>query len=111
MKQVSIASLLLIAAFPVMAQQPFTIQGKLTAVKDAKIMLEYREGKKRVSDSAIIQNGKFSFKGTVANPVKASITVKALNDDGVFSLDKLFNRDDKEFYIEKGAITINGATA
>ncbi len=111
MKRAWAGALFIIACSTLHAQQPFTISGKLTDVKDAKIMLQYGSGKERKNDSVVIKNGKFSFKGTVTDPVKASITVKSLDDDGVFDMDKYFNRDTREFYIEGGKISINGATA
>lgn len=61
----------------VMAQQAFTVKGKVGNLNEpAKAYLSYRVGSNAVVDSAIIKNGKFEFKGTVEGPLSATVEVK-----------------------------------
>ncbi|RZK60497.1 MAG: AhpC/TSA family protein [Pedobacter sp.] len=60
-----------------MAQQPFTVKGKVGSLNEpAKAFLAYRVGTTSVTDSATLVNGAFEFKGTLAGPTSASIRVK-----------------------------------
>lgn len=49
--------------------QGFVIKGTVKNVKNAKLYLSYAENGKQIKDSTIIQEGKFIFKGKVAEPV------------------------------------------
>lgn len=61
----------------VMAQKPFTIQGKVGSLNaPAKAYLNYRDGTTAVADSAVLENGIFAFKGTVNGPIQATVRVK-----------------------------------
>ena len=92
----------------------FTIDGKLGNVgAPAKIYLSYQLGANSVIDSADIVNGVFSFKGSMLNPVNATLVVdyKGLGiekftqqySDGR-ALSK--NADNLNFFIDKGTLTI-----
>ncbi len=61
----------------VMAQKPFTVTGKVGSLNaPAKAYLAYRSGTTSITDSAVIVNGSFQFKGTIESPTSASIRVK-----------------------------------
>ncbi|NLR62457.1 AhpC/TSA family protein [Chitinophaga polysaccharea] len=108
MKRLLTGVIAVVAATQANAQEAYTIRGKLTAVKDAKIMLDYRIGKKHIIDSTEIRNGIFTLKGNVTQPMKASLTVKDLNDDGTMNLEKIWDRDTRDLYLENGQIIVEG---
>ncbi|GAB4035893.1 redoxin domain-containing protein [Spirosoma gilvum] len=57
----------------------YTVNGKLNGVKaPAKAYLRYRVGTMNKMDSVQIQNGQFSFKGTVEDPVSVGLFVDKL---------------------------------
>jgi len=59
-----------------MAQKPFTVQGKVGSLNaPAKAYLAYRDGSTAVKDSVELKNGVFEFKGTVSGPTLATVSV------------------------------------
>lgn len=113
---------LIVALLPIVAfaqtSDTFTINGKLGNVTSpAKAHLFYQLGANKVTDSADVVNGSFTFTGTIFNPVNATIVI---NYRGL-SLDKFLDvsykyadngnlvsktADDLDFFLEKGTITI-----
>ncbi|NSL90066.1 AhpC/TSA family protein [Chitinophaga sp. Mgbs1] len=90
-------------------QAPFTITGQLTALKqETKVMLSYRIGKMHISDSAVTRNGFFEIKGMIEGTVKANLKLKALDDDGTFTLAKMLMADEQTFFLEKGITKVTG---
>jgi len=92
----------------VMAQQAFTIQGKVGSLNaPAKAYLTYKEGATIFTDSAELKNGSFAFKGEVAGPVAASVRIKhdatPVNPDPK----KRTPNDVITVYLEKAAIKVN----
>lgn len=101
MKHYFIAALM---AFPAasFAQQAasYTIKGHISGVEEpAKVYLGYRSGKSYVRDSAEVKNGSFELKGTVAEPMSASLNLKTSTSEG---------RDYATVYLENATITITG---
>lgn len=87
----------------VTAQQKFSISGTVTGNAPTKYYLQYSNGTKRITDSAEVKNGKFSFTGTLLQPTP-----------GVFSaaLSNNLSGNKKEqayLFIEPVAMTINVA--
>ncbi|SDD42343.1 Peroxiredoxin [Dyadobacter soli] len=67
---------LIISSIPLfsMAQSAFTIQGKVSQLKNNdKIFLIYQVGDRHVTDSATVQNGGFQFKGKLDYPALAGL--------------------------------------
>ncbi|WDF68671.1 DUF4369 domain-containing protein [Sphingobacterium oryzagri] len=61
--------LLLIFPYAVLAQSPYTIQGKVDNVSNgAKIYLIYNRDAVSVTDSALVQSGNFTFSGEINTP-------------------------------------------
>lgn len=58
--------------------KPFTVTGNVTGIKDtiSKVYMIYRANDTNVRDSATIEGGKFSFRGTLADPVKVTMYVR-----------------------------------
>lgn len=100
-----IATLLPLAA---LAQTPqnFTINGKLTEVKQPlKAYLSYTSGGRTVIDSATLVEGSFQFTGSVKAPVSA-LMVLDHKGAGFKGFDK--QDDVLSFYLEKGNTYIAG---
>lgn len=92
----------------VMAQQAYTIKGKVGNLNEpAMAYLTYRVGATSVIDSATLKNGKFEFKGNVDGPLSATIKVK--HDAVPVDPKKKVPLDQLNIYLE--AATINIASA
>lgn len=94
----------LLVSVSLFAQKPnFIVSGKIGKVQaPAKMYLTYRNGFKNQTDSTILKNGSFQFKGTVAGPVQALLRLKyTANEDP-----KVSKPDFLQFYIEPGKINI-----
>jgi hypothetical protein len=74
----------------------FTINGKLGKIKSGIIFLNVYKGDKAITDSSIISDGNFKFKGFVTSPSFATLTIPAKQDD-YFS-----------FYVEPVLMSITG---
>ncbi|MCT1524140.1 TlpA disulfide reductase family protein [Sphingobacterium hotanense] len=71
-------ALLIAFALPVVgfAQQNYTIDGQIGKLnKPAKAYLRYKIEGKEIIDSTFVNNGKFSFKGTIPSPMEGAIRV------------------------------------
>lgn len=105
-KQLFSIILFLVICTTVHAQQNYSINGNVKGLKESsKLFLEYRNGSDRVKDSAIVKAGKFSFKGNVDHPVKATLSVSV---DGPMTFEKMMSQDKQEFYLEGGSVKIIG---
>lgn len=99
----TLLSALALLPFAAFAQKPFQIDGDVKGLKSGdKVFLSYRSNDGVIVDSANVTDGKFSFKGALASPVRADL-----------SLNKLFNPrtrgpvvDRLSFYIEPTAIKV-----
>lgn len=82
---------LLLLPMAVSAQKGYVISGTIQGLKEpAKVVMEYNRG--AFKDSTVIKNGKFEFKGSVAEPVLVFLTV---------------NRGDRTiFWLENSKITV-----
>lgn len=96
----------LLAALPfgALAQQQYTINGTVTKVKfPATVYVVYQEkGKMNFDSTMVAPNGKFTIKGTVANPMKAFVM---LGQNGE-KLNSKPNPDQVGIYLENGTIDI-----
>ncbi|MCK7557596.1 AhpC/TSA family protein [Chitinophaga sedimenti] len=97
MKTTAIGALLMVPA-ALCAQQPFTIKGKLEAIPSGKVYLSYAVNKKQQKDSAVITQGAFTLKGSVAEPISAYLMLAG-------------GRDMLTLYLEKGNIEVKGRDA
>lgn len=99
-KIISVLSLSLVIVQLASAQQKFSISGTVSGNAPAKYYLQYNNGQKYISDSAIVTNGRFSFAGMLPQPAL-----------GIFSatLTKNMSGDKKEqayLFLEPTAMTI-----
>jgi peroxiredoxin len=83
----------------------FTIEGKIGTINaPAKVYLTYRQSNGPITDSALVENGAFEFKGTVAEPVQGTIVLNYL---GSGTKGKRVHK--RTLYLEAATISINSA--
>ena len=100
-----ILSALFLAPLGLAAQQNFTVKGKVGNLNaPAKAYIMYRVGSTSIADSAAITNGVFTFKGTLENPLMASIRIK--HDADVVDPAKRNPVDALSLYLENGTIGV-----
>lgn len=81
----------------------YTINGTLHLTnKYPKAYLVYNTDKGRAFDSVNIADGKFTFQGAIAAPVKAMLFTGE-------TLEKAYNRNSSTFYLEAGNISVTSA--
>ncbi len=99
------SSLILACGLPlaVMAQQGFTIDGKM-GKRDtpSKVYLSYREGAVEVTDSTVLRDGRFRFAGQLNGPVQATLHFKPDSATGRGAE----WRDALQLFIENAAMTV-----
>ena len=97
--------ILVVAFIPVLAKAQsgeFVVNGKVGQLSaPAKAYLMYKSKSGRQVDSVLIDNGKFTFEGTIDQPISAYLIINkkgtGANSDGV---------DVVNFYLEKGVISM-----
>ena len=92
------------------AQKGFTISGDVSKVKDpiAKIYLNYYADGKSTMDSAEVIDGKFSFTGTLTDPVMGSLRAKYQEVPGAKTIKAIsYNRDIKQVFLENSKIKVS----
>ncbi len=107
----SIFSFLLLAAICTQtnAQEKFTIKGDLSKVKlpVAKVFLSYYADGKNTTDSVDVIDGKYSFTGSLGDPLMASLRVKYKEEPGSKTIRAIsYNRDVKQLFLENSRISI-----
>ncbi|MET4073811.1 TlpA disulfide reductase family protein [Hymenobacter sp. UYCo722] len=101
-KLLSVALLLLPALAQAQPQtETFVLNGNVGAQAGVtKAYLRYAVNKVMVLDSAVVENGRFAFKGTLPEPIRASMV---LSRNGM-PLAKSKDGSHEFFYVEKGTI-------
>lgn len=101
-----------VSIFTLSAQQKFTINGHLTALKEPmKVYLSYNDQGRHVRDSALTNNGKFKFTGTVLAPVKGNLylsTIQAPKSSAPKVGQVMGSSDWASLMIDPGTIEIKG---
>ncbi|RZL35812.1 MAG: AhpC/TSA family protein [Pedobacter sp.] len=101
MKKILLSAMALLP-LAALAQKPFTIEGDAKALKTGdKIYFVYTANSERKTDSAVVANGKFSFKGTATDPVMGNL-FKNINP--YIKGANTRNMDFASLYIEPGNI-------
>jgi peroxiredoxin len=103
-----ILSALCLVPMAVMAQKPFTLKGNAKSLKNGdKIYLVYSEGMNRITDSTIVANGAFEFKGNLAStdPLPSNL-FRNINPYVVKGVDGR-TLDYSMLYIEPGNIAVS----
>lgn len=105
MKKIILSALALVPAL-LIAQEDFSLKGKIdrTIAAPAQIFLIYTDAGENHLDSMAVDQGKFSYNGTVSEPVQAHLV---LSEDGS-SLTDLQTPDATSLYLAKGVIKIDG---
>ena len=99
------AALLPLAVF---AQKPFSVTGNIKGLKTGdKVYLVYKANDADVTDSALVKDGTFAFKGTLTDPVRANLF---LNKNPFVSPPMPGEiLDNTGIYIEPAVIKLSGA--
>ena len=95
------------------AQQPFVVEGQLGADKQGYVILDYTSKGNYQRDSAVVTNGKFSFKGVFTDPLYAMADLNPVR--GYVTPDKIVPADRIKFFIDgnisiKSSAGLQGAT-
>ena len=107
MKRIILSAVFLLP-LAAMAQDGYTLKGKIgTLNAPAKAYLQYRSGDERVLDSAVLNNGVFEFKGTVAGPTAAQLVLKHSN--AAADPEKRSPLDALTMFLENKVMTISAA--
>jgi len=87
----------------------FTINSKIGAYNaPAKAYLIYSGGSSNITDSVVLKNGTFQFRGKIGDPVKATLVLDT-KGQGWGTLRKQRNADALGFYLEPGTLTLASA--
>ncbi|MGQ7853773.1 redoxin domain-containing protein [Pedobacter sp. WC2501] len=91
-----------------LAQKPFTVNGDIKGLKTGdKVYLIYQTEGKSITDSAIVANGAFAFKGTLASPAQGSLF---LNKNPYVNRPAQGEKlDGLSLYVEPGNIKLSAA--
>jgi peroxiredoxin len=109
MKKILCFSVLLFAVFQVHAQEKFTIKGDVSKVSMpiAKVYLSYYADGKSTMDSSDVVDGKYSFSGSLGDPLMASLRAKYQEDPNAKTIRAIsYNRDIKQLFIENAKISV-----
>ena len=97
--------LLVVCSFCISAvnAQNFNLKGRLDFAEPIdKVYLSYRNGDDRISDSAVLKNGKFAFSGNLIEPSQASLRLRLKPKEGK----KGSRMDGMQIFLEPGNIQI-----
>lgn len=103
MKKIICAALCCLLGSGAMAQEGFTIKGKIGSIDaPAKIFLNYSENGQSIQDSTVMKKGKFEFSGKLESPASAYLQLKHINGgtDNAKRMEYLY------LYIENAKISI-----
>lgn len=104
MKRIYALTPALLLVTTLMAQKPYTLQGKISGLTDRLVYMSYSRGSSYRTDSTRSHNGSFTFKGTIKEPVKAMLYV---DKNKVMS-----NMSERaSIYIEPGVMKLTGNIA
>lgn len=107
MQSIHIAAALLLFSITTQAQETFTIKAKTgNSNPPGKAYLLYKNGRDIITDSAVLHNGAFEFKGSLKEPTLARLIV---DHKGVGFAQTTSASDMTMMYLEKGTIYINAA--
>lgn len=107
MKKIILAAFVL-ASVATQAQKQFTIQGSLNnlQLKVTKVYLNYSSNGTQVSDSAVVVNGKYSFTGSVSEPVLSRLRASYTDTGTKVKMAISFKRDIATLFIENSRIKV-----
>lgn len=91
----------------------FTIEGKVADTKRAVnniIYLKYKQNGEQFTDSAVLNNGNYHFKGSLQYPVKALIQLKVADSvEKYYRSTRLLKDYAHEFYLDQGKLLANSS--
>jgi thiol-disulfide isomerase/thioredoxin len=91
----------------------FTIEGNVADTKRAVngiIYLKYKQNGEQFTDSAVLNNGNYHFKGSLQYPVKAIIQLKVADSvEKYYRSTRLLKDYAHEFYLDQGKLLANSS--
>lgn len=82
-------------------ENPFTLSGTVSSPQDnAKAFLTYRNAHGAVTDSTVLEGGRFSFSGTIPEETKGTLLVGT-------SLREAYRSGSKSFYLVPGQVLVH----
>ncbi len=109
MKSFLVTSLLTATSLIAVAQEKYSIKGDVSKVKlpVAKVFLSYYADGKTTTDSTDVVDGKYSFSGSVGDPMMATLRAKYKeNPDSKTMMAVSYNRDMKQLFLENSKISV-----
>ena len=109
MKSFFITFLLTASSLIAVAQEKYSIKGDVSKVKlpVAKVFLSYYADGKTTTDSTDVVDGKYSFSGSVGDPMMATLRAKYKeNPDSKTMMAVSYNRDMKQLFLENSKISV-----
>ncbi|WP_198139876.1 TlpA disulfide reductase family protein [Pedobacter sp. BAL39] len=107
--KICLLGMLFICASALAQDKKYNVKGHLTDSKvPMKVFLSYRDGNRKVTDSTMSKNNKFSFSGTLEHATEASIYVHWVYPSSVTPEDPV--SQGAEFMLDHGNTTIEGGT-
>lgn len=93
----------------VAAQQPFTLTGNVSKVKDpvSKVYLSYYADGESHRDSAEVKNGTFTFKGTLNEAILGNLMVRIKDSAGTGLRPYNMRRDGYGIFLQPGKLSIS----
>lgn len=101
-----LAFVLLLSSATALAQHPFVINGQLASDKQGIIYLDYFSKGTYILDSAFVKEGKFNFKGSIGDPVYATLNLNPYK--GNFTPEIAAQADFIKFFLE-GQTTVKSS--
>ncbi|MBY0245158.1 MAG: AhpC/TSA family protein, partial [Sphingobacteriaceae bacterium] len=101
MKKTTILTVCLLP-FAALAQNDFTLKGKISNPNAESVILSYRTDVKSVTDTAKIINGQFEFKGAAQEPTQANIKIISAKTESI----QKNKADILNLYLESGTLEI-----
>jgi len=110
MKRIILTAICYSVILTAFAQDKYTLRGKLTEVpQNSKVYLGYYQAGLYKTDSVLLKNGAFSFAGTIDLPIKATLQIRTPRPAKGADINQQPVTDDQQvFYLEKGAINVEG---
>lgn len=109
MKRIMFLAALLVSG-SLQAQKQFSIKGDVSKVKEPiyKVYLSYYSNGKSTTDSSLIADGKYAFKGSVTDPVMVTLRASYVADTASKVRKMIsFKRDITQFFLENAKIKVS----